>query len=157
MNSVILSNPGNTTLNLTGSLSASGTITASKVYNAVYNDYAEFYEKANNEDVKYGYVIELNPDTGRYHIACHEDSTLVVGVSSNTYGHIIGGEPLENMEENLKRYIPVGIAVRVRVRITGIVHIGDRLTSAANGCAKTSKREIPGSIIGKLLRLPLVS
>ena len=104
-------------------------INANKVYGAVWNDYAEWFEKQNVED-------EFEPGD-----ICAWDKTGVIkansnnlwkaiGVYSDTYGHILGGEDLENMELNLEKFVPIGLAGRVKVKVLGKVNIGDYIISS---------------------------
>ena len=76
-----------------GSLTMKGTITGSKVYNAVYNDYAEFFEKDENITFEAGDIVALDTSSEeeRY-IKATEDSIVVVGVCTHEYAHIIGGK-----------------------------------------------------------------
>lgn len=154
-NKVALSNKGDSNiLNLSGNFVASGTITGSRVYNAVYNDYAEWYEKDDiNEEFKPGDVIELNPKTGKYRKSSSTACKFVVGVCSDTYGIIVGGDNLENMKDNSKKFIPVGISGRVYTKVIGEINPGDLLTSSIDGYAMkvSPDKVIAGTIIGKAL------
>lgn len=106
-----------------GALTVTGNVSAARVYNAVYNDYAEFFQKG--EETEPGDIIALDENSSiEQYIKATKDSKCIVGVHSNEYAHLIGGDN-ENIEDNMKRYIPVGLAGRVHVKITGEVHIGD--------------------------------
>lgn len=115
-------------LTVGGNITATGTITGSKVYSAVYNDYAEFFQRG--EDCEAGDIIALDEtaDTERY-VKATEDSTVVIGVCSHEFAHVIGGmEPPEGEDFvawNEKNYIPVALAGRVYVRVYGRVSAGD--------------------------------
>lgn len=139
-------------LNLSGNFTASGDIRANRVYNAVYNDYAEWYEKDDiNEVIEPGDVIEMNPSTGRFRKSTSKYSQTVVGVCSDSYGHILGGDKLEKMEDNNKKYIPIGISGRVKVKVYDRVSIGDILVADSNGHARKADSYIAGTVIGKAL------
>ena len=114
---------------------AEGTITGSKVYNAVWNDYAEFFQKG--EETEPGDIIALDESSKieRY-IRATNKSKLIVGVHSDTYGHILGGEC--SIEESMKKYIPVGMTGRVYVNFIGEAILGEAVVPS----------EIPG--VGKL-------
>ena len=149
---------GKATLNIAGHLTAAGDIHAARVYNAVYNDVAELYEKKDaSEILNPGDVIVLDPDTGKYTKSQEEDSLLVVGVYSDSYGTLLGGTGF--MDEDSKNYIPVGISGRVRVKVIEEVGSddlpkvkpGDLLSSAEYGYAKVSTSFTIGTIIGKAL------
>lgn len=125
-----------------------GDFKANKVINAVWNDYAEFFKSEGTWE--YGDIIELNPETGNYRRAISEDSVLVVGVASDSYGSIVGGE-FNTIEENLENYIPIGLMGRVNVKIKGQIKVGD-LISMSNepGIGKKSDGKI-GTVVGKAL------
>ena len=97
---------------------------AVKVYNAVWNDYAELFERG--EQTEPGDIIALDTlsPTEQY-IKADSSSKRVIGVHSDTYGHLIGGEQLENFEDNFKKFIPIGLAGRVNVKVKGKVELGD--------------------------------
>lgn len=99
-------------------------IHGNKVYNAVWNDYAELFERG--EQTEAGDIIALDTlsPTEQY-IKADSSSKRVIGVHSDTYGHLIGGEQLENFEDNLKKFIPIGLAGRVNVKVKGKVELGD--------------------------------
>ena len=146
------------TLYVSENLTAIGDIHARRVYNAVYNDYAELYERADtNEFIRPGDVIVYDENSSKYIKSRREDDPRVVGVCSDSYGHLLGGTG--NVDEDLKNFIPVGIGGRVKVRVIELetnhefpkVKPGDLLTSAASGWAKVSTKKIPGTIIGKAL------
>lgn len=107
----------------------SGTISASAVYNAVWNDYAEFFERA--EETEVGDIIAMTPKDGKeaYGRATHKTKGHIVGVHSDSFGHLIGGEKPENgvdfVEYNLPKFIPVGLIGRVKTKIIGPVKTGD--------------------------------
>ena len=106
-----------------------GTITAQAVYNAVWNDYAEFFERAEYTEV--GDIIALTPKDGKeaYGRATQESKGHIVGIHSDSFGHLIGGEKPENgmdfVEFNLPKFIPVGLIGRVKTKIVGPVKTGD--------------------------------
>lgn len=135
-----------------GNVSTNGTITGTRVYNAVFNDYAEFYEKDDiDEIINPGDIIEVNPDTGKYRICTSIASNLVVGVCSDNYGHILGGEKLDDMENNKKKYIPVGLSGKVYVNVEDGVNIfpGQLVISSYSGKAMLKANPQMGTVIGK--------
>ena len=140
-----------------------GDLTAERVFNAVYNDYAELYEKDDIEEkINPGDVIELNPDTGKYRKCINAQSKLVVGICSDSYGHLIGGDKDKTLEENLKKYIPVGLIGRVYANTDDTnCKPGDLVVSDSNGkVMSTVGKTFPGvvgftgCIIGKCLSTP---
>lgn len=106
-----------------------GNILGNKVYNAVWNDYAEFYERG--EDTEAGDIIGLNPNSNKEEYIKAINKSTCVGVHSDEYGHLIGGEKAPNNEDfikyNLKKYIPVGLVGRVKTKIVGTISMGDKV------------------------------
>lgn len=120
---------------------------ANRVYNAVYNDYAEYFKKGNTI-VEPGDVVVCG-ENGEYVKSSSAYSNLVVGVFSDTYGHLLGGEGKPSDEQN---YIPIGLSGRVNVKVIGDIKKGDLLVSSdIPGVAQSSNKHIPGTIIGKAL------
>lgn len=139
------------------SLSAEGDITAKRVFNAVWNDYAELYRKEDpGQEVDPGTVIAKVP--GRHHAyapVTEKSRHLVVGVCSDSYGHLLGGDQT-SIDENLRNFIPVALAGRVLVKVVkGIaINEGDLMVaSSVEGRAMpcTNRQEQSGTIIGKSL------
>ena len=104
---------------LSGNLTVNGDIRANKVYNAVWNDYAEFFERG--EETEPGDLISLDcsSDKEQYAKASLENPVLV-GVHSDSFANLIGGKDA-SFEENLKEFIPVGLAGRVKCKVIGKV------------------------------------
>lgn len=106
----------------TGNVTLSGTLTAAKVYNAVYNDYAEFFPRGG--DTQRGDIIALDETTGKEQYGrATSSSQCVVGVHTEDFASIIGGRTLspgdDILKMNLPTYIPVALAGRVPVRMYG--------------------------------------
>ena len=123
--------------NATNEITASvnGDFEAERVYNAVWNDYAEFFPKGEETEAGDIIALDVNSKTERY-IKATNQSKLVVGVHSNTFGHIIGGEG--SIEESKKTNIPIGLAGRVYVKFVGKSVLGEAVVPS----------EIPG--VGRL-------
>lgn len=107
------------------------TITGNKVYGAVYNDYAEWFERG--EETEPGDLIALDTDSEKErYVKADMRHNCVVGVHSDEYSHIIGGKKYdtddEYFSENIKEYIPVGLAGRVSVKVIGKVKKGQYIT-----------------------------
>ena len=105
-----------------GNVTLTGTLTATKVYNAVYNDYAEFFPRGG--DTQRGDIIALDENSGKeQYIKATADSQCVVGVHTEDFASIIGGRTLspgdDILKVNLPTYIPVALAGRVPVRMYG--------------------------------------
>ena len=134
---------------LVGTTITADTISANKIYGAVWNDYAEWFEKENVDDVfdfgdicawKHNGVVLASPS-----------DVNVVGVVSNTYGHILGGFPLSDMEKNSKCFVPIGLTGRVNVKVQGAVKAGDLIISAGNGIGKVDNEASVRQVVGKAL------
>lgn len=138
-------------LTVNNNITATGTITGSKVYNAVWNDYAEWFEKEEKlEEFEPGDICvwDINGVTK----SSKPNDRLVVGVVSDTYGHILGGEQLENMEDNNKNYVPIGLTGRVKVKVKGPVKKGDLIVSSSEvGVGIVDNNANVGEIVGKAL------
>lgn len=119
-----------------GNVTIDGTLTAAKVVNAYYNDYAEFFPRGGETET--GDIIAL-ADGGK---ECYEKATdksiMVVGVHSDEYAQIIGGETDENgnvdIGKVIQNYIPVALAGRVHVKFYGTAIAGMKVVPS----------EIPG-------------
>lgn len=103
-----------------------GVLTASRVVNAQYNDYAEFFERGEETEAGDIIALDLSSDEERY-IKATPRNRVIVGIHSDEYAHIIGGEKGKTLEENLKNFIPVALAGRVHVKVSGVVYKGDRI------------------------------
>lgn len=115
-----------------GSLNATGEIHASAVYSAVWNDFAEWFEKQNeNETFEPGTIVAW--DTDGVVKASEDNKYQVAGVCSNTYGYIVGGENFADMNENKKKFVPVALVGRVNVKVIGKVDKGDFIVPLDDG------------------------
>ena len=143
------------------------TISGGRVYNAVYNDFAETYEKDNKEEIaQVGEIITLNPETGKYKVANSFEDKCVVGVQSNSYAFLAGGNRVNNTQDIIElenEYFTVGISGKVWVRVVNEsedclnshINPGDLLTTSnIKGKACQSKYSVQGTIIGKALTKP---
>jgi hypothetical protein len=131
-----------------GRLTFNGEINAVRVYNAVYNDYAEYFLK-DDLSLEAGDIVIKNKESKGYMKSRHAYDKLVVGIYSDDYAQCIGGEGKDTDEEN---YAPIGMAGRVRVKVVGLVEEGDLLVSSdIPGVAMASKEYKPGTVVGKAL------
>jgi hypothetical protein len=109
---------------------ADGTANFKKVYNAVFNDYAEFMPRG--EATEPGDIVSLDTssETERY-VKATSKSVCIAGVHSGEFAFIIGGNRPKRqdryMEENMESFIPVGLAGRVKTKVVGPVRAGDRI------------------------------
>lgn len=124
-------------------LNMDGYLYATRVYNAVYNDLAEFMPKAAESEPGDVLVMTergLAPSSSRLDGA-------VVGVHSDTYGYALGADDSENK-------LPVAISGRVWVKLAEPCKIGDLLVSGKRGRATVRRGgdDITGKVIGKVLK-----
>lgn len=127
---------------------------AGRVHFAVYNDLAEFFPAA--EAVEPGDVVVWTKNGVR---ACEGAAhTGVVGVVSDSFGPVLGGDPDLNVEETIQsgRFAPVALTGRVWVKAVGPIQPFDLLeASTVKGHARknTSRGQSGevGTIVGKAL------
>lgn len=121
-----------------------------RVHFAVYNDLAEFFPSV--ERVEPGDVVVWDEGGVR---ACDRNSHAgVVGVVSDTFGPILGGNPNWSVEETMKsgEFAPVALAGRVWVKAVGPIERFDLLESSEiKGHARRSSEGKRGVVIGKAL------
>lgn len=157
----IIYNAQTKTLNIpnirTGTIAAEE-ITGQRIYGSYWSDYAEFFPKG--EETNPGDLIMLNPhsDTEEYVAHTGEQNIPVIGVHSDEFGHIIGGEdPIDKqdfLDYNLDRNIPVALAGRVHVSFVGKAKRNNYVVpSNVKGCAKLydATKDNPLQIIGILV------
>lgn len=112
-----------------GGVNVAGRIIGSQVFNAVWNDYAEFFPKRDGYITEAGDIIALaEDDDGEFYELATEDHLTIVGAHSDQFGHLIGGEkpPLgeDFVEWNKDKFIPVGLVGRIPVKFIGIAKKG---------------------------------
>lgn len=137
-------------MNNSGNIIASGTLTASRVYNAVYNDYAECF---NNTNLIYNEVLHriVEIDDNECVRLASKNSYRVIGVVSDNYGHLLGG--LEEDIESGKK-IPVGLAGTLYVYTLDEINtknIGKLVCADNNGYATLADKDSEGTIVGKII------
>lgn len=141
----------------TGTIAAEE-ITGQRIYGSYWSDYAEFFPKG--EETNPGDLIMLKPhsDTEEYVAHTGEQDIPVIGVHSDEFGHIIGGEdPIDKqdfLDYNLDRNIPVALAGRVHVSFVGKAKRNNYVVpSNVKGCAKlyNATKDNPLQIIGILV------
>lgn len=121
-----------------GSLVWGGTFTADEVYNAMFNDYAEFFEKG--EEVENGDIIAVIPSEKEKYGKATENSECIVGVCNSDYAMIVGGQK-GLLPKEQKDFIPVALCGRVYVKVNSKPEIGDYITaSSIPGVGKPCKR-----------------
>lgn len=107
-------------LEVNGDITATGDITGARVFNAVYNDYAEWFERG--EETEAGDIIALSEGNNELYKKATCKDKVIVGVHSEEFAHIIGGNGDGNDE---KAFIPIGLVGRSHVKVKGKVEKGD--------------------------------
>ena len=140
---------------------ANGTFTATKVVGAYYADYAEWFPKGEETEPGDVIVLDLDSDKESY-IRSNNDNKIVVGVHSDNYSHIIGGDPVpkelqkdfDDSSYNKTKYIPVALAGRIKTKFIGKAKKGSYVVaSEVVGVARAYDRTIdnPEDIFGILV------
>lgn len=146
-------NPTNTTR-----INIDGYLYATKVYNAVFNDYAEcFYSDYHINVLKYR-IVEI--ENNKVQLA-KEKSEAVVGVVSTTYGFLLYGSE-EEIQQGVK--VPVGMAGTVLVDSEQLVdkqYLYRFVCSGIDGKARVIPKGeaylYEGCIVGKIIDINIVT
>ena len=133
-----------------GNISATGTFTANRVYNAVYNDYAECFK---NSNLIYKGVLHriVEIDDNECVRLATKNSYRVIGVVSDNYGHLLGGT---EDEIDMNEKIPVGLAGTLYVYTLDDIdtnNIGKFVCADNNGYATVAGKNSEGTIVGKII------
>ena len=149
-----------------GTAAGGGTLTitaasvnASKIVGAYYADYAEWFPRGEETEPGDVIVLDLDSDEEKY-IKSNKDNRIVVGVHSDNYHHIIGGDAVpsdKNMtdsEYNMPKYIPVALAGRIDTKFIGKAKKGSYVVASETaGVARMYDRtkDDPTDIFGILV------
>ncbi|MGL6131712.1 MAG: peptidase G2 autoproteolytic cleavage domain-containing protein, partial [Fusobacteriaceae bacterium] len=146
------------TLTADGNMVGTGTISGfTKIYNAIFNDYAEYFERLENENTEPGDIVSLDIlSNNECYRKAQIGDTVIVGVHSDEYAMVIGGDKLDcdpNLieEEQLKKFIPIGLMGRVRVKVKGSVKKGDKITVSNTPGTGVVSKNTDDHIIGLAL------
>lgn len=131
-------------LSVKGDVNVTGTLTASRVYNATYMDIAEAYIPG--EDLETGDIVEIREDGKVYKATTFSNS--VVGVISNQYAACYGATDVE-LEKGMK--VAVGLIGKVPVKVNGPIKVGQRVIAGEDGIGYTTNNMNSRGIIGKAL------
>jgi hypothetical protein len=108
-----------------------GSINAYKVYNAVWNDYAEaFTFDPKEKHLVAGYVYSQGPD-GAVRARRRADKATL-GVFSDTYAMLLGSRGCISEDKNGTK-IPIALAGKVQIYARGKLGIGDLLVTNKHG------------------------
>lgn len=132
-------------------LEVTGYIRATRVYNAVYNDYAELVKKETNVITTQGDIIAKVPGKDTYMLANQNNKKLIVGVHSETYGSLLGGDEDKTLQQNLKTHIPIAVCGFVPVKVIGKIKEGDFITISNIPGVGTKSKWVRKNIVGKAL------
>jgi len=129
---------------------ANGTISGNQI-DANYADMAERF--AADTEYAPGTVVELG-GSAEITMASEDLSETVFGVISTKAAYLMNGRAGTDAT-----HPPVAMTGRVPVRVTGIVHKGDRLVSAGNGRARSAQagEATAFNVIGRALQDKLVA
>ena len=96
---------------------------ATRVYNAVYNDYAELFHCV--RPVSVGHLAYATKEG----VTCAGKPKTAIGIVSDCYGHLLGGEG--NPDD--PNFVPIAVSRRVPLEINGNIEIGDMIQFTNNG------------------------
>lgn len=128
------------------------TVNANRVYNAVWNDYAEFFPRGGKTEPGDVIALDVASDDEKY-VRSKNPTDPIVGVQTEEYAVLIGGKDT-TFEENLKNYIPVALAGRVHVNFIGEAKKGAFVVpSSEPGCAElyNESKNSPLQVFGILV------
>ena len=116
---------------------------ATRVYNAVYNDYAELFHCV--RPVSVGHLAYATKEG----VTCAGKPKTAIGIVSDCYGHLLGGEG--NPDD--PNFVPIAVSGRVPLEIKGNIEIGDMVQATKNGLGKrahrfTNRNKIIGKVVG---------
>ena len=125
-------------------------VEGNKVTSAVWNDYAELFERGSKTEPGDLIALDVTADKEQYTLAT-KSNNRVVGVHTDEYGFLIGGEQQPETQDylqyNLPRFIPVGLAGRCHVKLKGTCKRGDYLVpSDMPGVAEVYNENIDNAL-----------
>ena len=130
-----------------------GSFAAYKIYNAVFNDYAEGFEFDLMAGKPEPGLVYIQTDRGLVKSYKKSDKATI-GVYSDTAAMILGSDGLVTEINAEGNKIPIGLAGKVKVWVNEKLEIGDKLVSGKNGFAKKANlfdRIFSRNILGKVL------
>ena len=119
-------------------------ITGNRVFNAVWNDYAELFPRGEETLPGDIIVLDMNSDKEQYVKSTGATNEIVAGVQTDEFAMLIGGEkPIgekDMLEYNISNYIPISLAGRVHVNVIGKIKKGCKIVpSDINGVGRMFK------------------
>lgn len=92
-------------IDASGNLETDGTIKGSKVYNAVYNDYAEIMRKPVSENIEPGDIVCVGGDGLVYKVNHESQINSIIGICSDSAGVILGGNDIPEEEQVIVGFV----------------------------------------------------
>lgn len=127
-------------IDASGNINTSGTITGSKVYNAVYNDYAEILRKPKDETIQGGDIVCIKEDGLAHKVNSEQDLQTMIGICSDTAGFILGGKDIPEDEQ-----VIVGLVGQLWVKTNNTnLHPGMIVTPCADGTFDNNVQDCSG-------------
>ena len=122
----------NGSVTITNNLTVNGNIYGNKVYNAVWNDFAELREQETT--IEPGYVQFMSEQTGKLTKKYHK---YAVGIVSDTYGIILG---VDSKSKKIKKgQVPIQVQGRVLQYFSGKLKVGDQVCQQKDGTVRKMK------------------
>ena len=141
---------------VSGGIGCAGSIYGSKVYGAVYNDYAERRLSKNN--IPCGMLAVEDSENSDYIKPCNKDCAIAPMIVSDTHGFCMGEQ--SNEEEGIYS-LPIGVSGRVLAYVSprsSSLKVGDVVCSSADGKIRKMKwwEKVlkPECIIGTVSSIP---
>ena len=122
---------------------STGELTATKVYNAVWNDIADLIEVPSHTEIAYGRAYVMT-EAGEYQPSTKYMESGIMGICSDTYGYGLG------IKEG-KKQLPIAIGGFVLAHVDKVYKTGTPLTATEGGFLTEikleDKRDYPERII----------
>lgn len=138
-----------TTSNKLTFVNSTGTLTATIVANAQWNDIADCIEVPDDLEIKEGRVYIMNDD-GTYNPSTKYLDDGIMGVASDTYGFKVG-------DKEGKNELPIAIGGFVLAYVDQIYKVGTPLTAGPNGMLTEillpDKRDYPEKVIATFWKI----
>lgn len=103
--SATIGSSGQCTISSDGTIDTQGTIRGTKVYNAVYNDYAEIMKKPVWEEIEPGDILYVDEEGLIRRLDNLEHINSVIGICSDTAGVILGGDGIPEDERVIVGFV----------------------------------------------------
>ena len=103
--SATIGSSGQCTISSDGTIDTQGTIRGTKVYNAVYNDYAEIMKKPVWEEIEPGDILYVDEEGLIRRLDNLEHINSVIGICSDTAGVILGGDGIPENERVIVGFV----------------------------------------------------